>query len=136
MKKIFTMAVALVFLITFFVQGQDIATATIQWNADRILNSVTNQWVEDATAIVSYGSRRIEWTNGNGSIRTRFQVIERIGEWTDVSDEGHVQYEVTDGKYSGTITINKERGETKIIIAIASEPPATEELIITSRQVL
>jgi hypothetical protein len=116
--------------------AQNISTATIQWNADRVFNATTGQWSEQATALVTYGASRIEWKNSNGSIRSRFQVIELIGEWSNVNEDGFTQYEITDGTHSGTITIRKEGAETKVLISLGATEPTLEELTISSKQTL
>ncbi len=136
MRNIFIVSFTLALLAGISSQAQNIHTATIQWNADRIFNATSGQWSEQATALVTYGTSRIEWKNSNGSIRSRFQVIELVGEWGNTAEDGFVQYEITDGTNSGTVTIRKEAGETKVLISIGTAEPTLEELTITSKQTL
>jgi hypothetical protein len=138
MKNIYLGCIVLVLVISSNVKSvaQNIASTTIAWNAERVFNATTGQWMEQATSIVTYGNSRIEWKNSNGSIRSRFQVIELIGEWSNIGSEGHVQYEITDGANSGTITVRKEGGEIKVLISIGSSTPTLEELTIVSTQIL
>jgi len=136
MRNIFIASFTLALLAALSGQAQNIHTATIQWNADRIFNATSGQWSEQATALVTYGTGRIEWKNSNGSIRSRFQVIELVGEWDNIAEDGFVQYEITDGTNSGTVTIRKEAGETKVLISIGTAEPTLEELTVTSKQTL
>jgi hypothetical protein len=117
-------------------KAQSINTATIQWDAERIFNATTGQWTEQSTSLVTRGTGGIEWKNSNGSIRSRFQVVELVGEWNNVNEDGFAQYEVTDGTHSGTITIRKEGTETKILISLGAAEPTLEELTITSKHTL
>lgn len=115
--------------------SQDIATATIQWNSASTFNATTGSTTEEVTSLTTRETS-LQWKNADGSMRKSFQIIERIGDWNDVDSEGRVQYEVTDGQYSGTVSIRKSASETKILIVIASDEPSTRELIITGHQVL
>ena len=116
--------------------AQNIATANISWSADRIFNATNGQWIDQATSIVTFGNSRIEWKNTNGSVRSRFQVVELIGEWNNVNEDGLAQYEVTDGTYSGTVTIRKQGAEIKVLISLGTTEPTLEELTIISKQTL
>ncbi len=116
--------------------GQNVSVNNIQWNSERIFNATSGQWSDISTSITTYGSSRVEWKNSNGSIRNRFQVVELIGEWSNVNVDGFVQYEITDGAHSGTVTIRKEGSEVKILISIGTTDPTLEELTITSKQAL
>lgn len=115
--------------------SQDIATATIQWNSASTFNATAGSSTEEVTSLTTHQTS-LEWKNADGSMRKSFQIIERIGDWNNVGSEGQVQYEVTDGQYSGTVSIRKSASETKILIVIASDEPTTRELVITGYQVL
>jgi hypothetical protein len=136
MKKIFLTLFILFFLIASYSKAQSVRTATLRWNAERIFDATQGQWSEQATYIVTHGSNRIEWFNNDGSLRNIFQVSDLIGEWSNIGAEGYVQYEVSNGKYSGTITIRKEGMETKILISVDSESPTLLEITIVNTQVL
>jgi hypothetical protein len=131
------LVITLVFItiITSIVGAQNIKTSTIQWNSQSTLEAGSGQQMEEVTSFVTVGTTRMEWKEANGNNRKNFQVIEAIGDWTDVNQHGWIQYEVTDGTSSGTISIRKNETETKIFITMASEPPLSYVLTINNHQV-
>jgi hypothetical protein len=133
MKKI--LLLILLNATTMLAWSQDIATATIKWNSESTFDAGSgNRTVENTS--VTTRQNTVEWRNDDGSMRKSFQIIERIGEWNNISGDGQVQYEVTDGQYSGTISVRKNGSETKILMVIASGESGTTELIIAGYQTL
>lgn len=133
-KIIYTLA--LVFSATMLSTAQSITTSTIKWSSTQTFNVSLGDWTEEVTSLISNASTSLVWKNQDGTIRKSFQVIEVIGEWSNVNTDGRVQYEVTDGQFSGTISIRKQGTDTKILIAMASDTPETKELTIQSLQLL
>ncbi len=125
-----------IFSITTFSWSQNVTTSTVKWNATQTFNVSLGTWTEEVTSITSNGSSSLVWKNQDGSIRKTFQIIEMIGEWGNVNMDGGVQYEITDGQFSGSISIRRQGNDTKILIAMASETPDTKELTIQSLQLL
>jgi len=120
---------------TVSVQSQDILTTTISWNSTNTLDVTSNNSVSEATTFSNNQSINFNWKNSDGTIRKTYQIIEAIGKWSNVSNDGRMQYEVTDGRLSGTISIVKQGVNTKIKIAMEASPPETVELTITSIQI-
>lgn len=116
--------------------AQDVKTSAIKWNSQSTIEANDGKQTEEVTSFICYGTTRMEWKAPNGSNRKNFQIVEAIGEWTDVNQTGRIQYEVTDGTSSGTISIKKNQNETKIFIALASEPPMSYVLTVSGHQVL
>ena len=128
-----SITIALV-LSAFLLQAQNISSSNIRWNSGA--TKLENQTTAERTYVLTFGRERIEWKNDDGSLRASFQIVEMIGEWTDVASTGTIQCEVTDGRNSATLTITKKSSGTTISIAIASNPPKTYELFIETTQLL
>lgn len=125
----------LITVITTLMKAQNIKTSTIKWNSQSTLEANDGQQTEEVTFFTTVGTASMEWKDPNGNNRKNFQIIEAIGDWTDVNQQGWMQYEVTDGASSGTIAIRKNETETKIFITMASEQPLSYVLTINSHQV-
>src|SRR5689334_21357276 len=133
-----SVSLSLLFLVSIvsFSWAQDIITSTIKWNSTTTYNASYNNSTEEVTSLTSTASTNLIWKNEDGTIRKAFQIIEVIGEWSNVKTDGRIQYEVTDGQFSGTISIQKQDGNTKILIAMAYDTPDTKELMIQGLQLL
>lgn len=134
MRKILFTLVWL-FSASMLCNAQNIATSTIKWNAGKPLDLSPGQ-IETATSITSNGASSLVWKNEDSTIRKTFQITEMIGEWSNISNDGGMRYAVTDGQFSGTISIRKQGDEITILIAITSDTPETIELSIRSVQLL
>lgn len=117
---------------------QNILTSTTKWNSDQTLNVSTGALAADVTSLTISSSTSMVWKNQDGSIRKNFQIIESIGEWTNISNDGKIQYEVTDGQMSGTISIRRVGGTSKILILMVTQnqPPEGKELQIENTETL
>jgi hypothetical protein len=118
------------------VHAQDARSSTIQWKTQNTLEPGSGSQKEEVTTFITHSTSRIEWKDADGSVTKSFQVVDTIGEWSDINREGWLQYEVTDGSYSGSVSIRKNDSETKIFISMASEPPLAYVLTVNSFQVL
>lgn len=119
-----------------FTKAQSVTTTNIKWNSQSTLKADDGQQIEEVTEVITYGTASIVWRDVNGSQRKNFQIIEAIGEWPNITQPGWVQYEVTDGTFSGTISIRKSETETKIFIAVDSEVPQSYVLAIDGHVIL
>jgi hypothetical protein len=118
----------------YFSKAQNVTTATIAWTSNQTTDIKLGDSKDETTVLTTYGSDRIEWKNQNGSLRKSFRVLEIIGEWINVENDGSIQFKVTDMTNAGTITIRKEGGITKIIISLATDASQVTELTIQSSQ--
>lgn len=134
MKIAITMLLTLI--LSTVIKAQNVATAVIAWNSQSTLEANEGQQTEEATSFVTHGTTSMEWKEANGNTRKNFQIIQAIGEWIDASQPGWLQYEVTDGTASGTISIKKNATETKVFIVLVSEPPRSYVLSINGYRVL
>ena len=115
---------------------QNITTSSVKWNSTQTFNVSLGDWTEEITSITSNASTNLVWKNQDGTVRKTFQIIEMIGEWDNVNMDGGMQYEITDGQFSGSISIRRQGTDIKILIAMASETPNTKQLTIQSLQLL
>jgi hypothetical protein len=125
----------LLLLIGISTNAQDILSNKISWNSNNTVNLTTNSAVQELTTFISNKTVSFVWENETGTIRKNYRIIEAIGEWPDITEDGRIQYEVTDGHFSGTIYFSKQSNVTKIKIAMKSSPPETAELTISGFQV-
>ncbi len=135
MQKVIS-SLIFVFVGTILCTAQNITTSSVKWNSTQTFNVSLGQWTEEVTSITSNASTNLVWKNQDGSIRKTFKIIEMIGEWDNVNTDGGVQYEITDGQFSGSISIRRQGNDIKILIAMASDTPDTKELTIQSLQLL
>src|SRR5690349_8448698 len=82
-------------------RSQDISTSNIEWSSISTFNASEGEWVEEQTSLTTYSLQRVVWRNSNGSTRKTFQIVEVMGTWTNISNDGKIQYEVTEGNYNG-----------------------------------
>ena len=127
----------ILFLTCFCLIGkaQNVKTSTIQWSSFKTMDVNKGNSNDEATTLTNYGTTRFEWKNSDGSLRKTFQIIEVIGDWSNVASAGSLTFEVTDGTNSGTITIRKDDQSTRALMVIVTDPPQVTELTIQSSQV-
>lgn len=111
--------------------SQDILSQTISWASGSTRNVTTNSVVSESTTFISNIDGGFAWKNADGTFKNSYRIIEAIGEWPNVQIDGRIQYEVTDGKHSGTIAFMKANNQTRIKISMDSDPPEVVELTIT-----
>jgi len=117
-------------------KAQDITSTTMRWNSSRFFDGTAGVWHEEATYLVTQGTTKIQWFNANGSLRKSIQVAEVIGEWTDASTPGLLQYKGTEIQGSCSITIQKNAQETKVLLVFKAPSPQVYELLVIGNQVL
>lgn len=135
MKKAFSIIIVILVLASV-AQAQDATVATVRWNAIKYFDGTAGQWISEPTSLVSQGKKKVQWFNANGTMRKSFQVIEVIGEWSNMGTDGTLQYEVTDGQTSGTITFQRNAQEIKAFLVIGTGSPKVYELLIQNTEVL
>lgn len=135
MKKIIT-TFLLITILSSFIRAQGVSTSTIEWSSLSTSDPHSGHQTEENTKFITYEANHITWKDPNGSVRKNFQIIEAIGEWPNADQPGRIQYETTDGTFSGTISIQKNESGTKIFITMASDPPESYVLTVGSYEIL
>jgi hypothetical protein len=137
----------LILLLTFFFScgySQNVKTSNIKWTSISTFNINEGDVRSDTTVLTSYSSNRLEWADPEGNLMHSFQVVEVIGDWSNASANGSIQYEIKEGTGTGTITIRKTAEGTKVIFVMistssqgpVSDPPQTTELTIQNFKVI
>lgn len=131
-KVKYILTATLVCLMGINASGQDIASSKLKWASNKTVDLLTGTSIDELNTVLTDGGGSLVWKNYDGTIRKRFQVIERIGEWTNINEDGKVQYEVTDGRISATISISRVADNVRIAIFMDLNPKEAFELNIES----
>jgi hypothetical protein len=125
-------------LFTINIQAQNVASTTITWKVDGSLD--VNAGISNATVdqLVSYGSERIEWRDGTGSVKATFEIIEVNGQWTNVMNNGAILYEVRSNGRQGTIQFSRVNGipAIQIVLLKPDENPDVFRLSVSTLSTL
>lgn len=131
-KKLFMIIfVVLAFSTSAF--SQERSTSSITWSSTSTFHVEQGSSVEENTSLVCTGGDRIEWRNADGSIRKAFQVIETLGDWYSIGNEGLVQYEIVNDNTNGSITIQKNTQGTKALMVLVSTDTQSYELTLQAQ---
>jgi hypothetical protein len=135
MKKIVLVAFSLVVL-TLSVQAQDIKTSSIAWNSTNVFNPVTGELSQGQNTVVSNSATSVEWQKPDGTT-IQFNVVEVVGQWTNVNNNGQIIYEVSNADTNGNITFTKTSAVTRIRLLLikGEDEPVVSELSIDNYQV-
>jgi hypothetical protein len=110
--------------------AQERSSSSIIWNSTRTFNVEQGSIQDENTSLACIGDTHIEWKNSDGSLRRRFDVVETIGSWYSVGDQGSVQYEISDDTSRGSIVITKNAAGLKALITIIASGTQTYELTL------
>ena len=114
--------------------AQNIASTTLTWKVDACLNVNTGVSTEATDQILSYGNERIEWRDETGNVKATFEIIEVNGQWTNVTDNGIMLYEVLSEGRQGTVQFSRADGKysIRIILLKPSENPDVHRLSVST----
>lgn len=116
MKTLMKNLLSLVFCISTFVAvGQDVSNAKLRWVANQSESLKTNEQFSYDCAFVS-SAGQIRWEQKNNTRVTIFSIVSTTGNWTDVSQNGRIEYVVRDGSSKGVIIF--ERNGTGLFITL------------------
>lgn len=113
--------------------SQERSTSSITWTSTNTFSVEEGNSVSENTTLMCIGGDHIEWRNADGTIRKSFQVIETIGDWYSIGDEGRIQYEIVDGNTNGSISIQKNMQGTKALLVLVSNDTQSYELTLQAQ---
>jgi hypothetical protein len=116
--------------------AQNVRTSTIKWGSDRTFNVTTGQWTDEATSLITNSSSTFQWKKYDGTVIKSLQIVETVGDWTNTSEDGKIQFEIKDGQINGTISIQRKNQQVKVLMVFATESPTVLELAIENVQQL
>jgi hypothetical protein len=105
------------FLIALGAQAQNVKTTKLQWNVSSIFNAALGQTLEDQQQFISE-SDTLKWKNSAGELLHAYNVLETLGNWTNVNQMGSILYKIAEGERRGTIEISNQIDTYRIRIAI------------------
>src|SRR5690242_13191163 len=90
---------------------QNILTDNISWTVDNLLDSASNATMAFSSEFKVYPSQqKIDWLQNNGDHTSTFTITSVSSEWTDISQNGIVEYETTYQGKSGVFRIERGSG--------------------------
>jgi hypothetical protein len=118
-------------LTSFIIQAQDIKTSSISWNGSSVFNPVTGETMEGQTTVISNSESTVTWQKSDGTT-LQFNVVEAIGQWTNITSNGQMIYEISSADTRGNITFVKTSSGTSIrlILIKGDEDPLINEVTI------
>jgi hypothetical protein len=125
--------IAVILILPTVALSQERNSSSITWTSVNTFFVEQGSATEERTSLTCIGGERIEWRNSDGSIRKAFQVIETIGDWISIGNEGSIQYEIVDGNTNGSITIQKNAQGTKALIILVSNETQSYELTLQNQ---
>src|SRR5689334_9711135 len=90
---------------------QDILTDNINWTVDNLLDSASNATMPFASQFKVYpAQQKIEWLQDGGGYVSNFTITSVSSQWTDINQNGEVEYETTYQGKSGVVRIERGSG--------------------------
>jgi hypothetical protein len=116
--------------------SQNIQTATIEWNCTSTFTARPGITSDEITKVVS-SSDQIVWYDNEGVIKKTFSVTDTNGSWTNVSNNGTINFTVASGDDAGMIQFLRTDGVARIRIhVITDDDSQIYELSVANFQTL
>jgi hypothetical protein len=124
-KKIFLSV--LFVLAGVMLRAQNITTENLVWHVSYIDDVNTGERTQSENEkLVTFGSDRIEWRNANGSIKHSYTINNVGGSWSNVSNNGSIVYQFTDGDQLGTVTFERIKNEIMVRVLLGKDDALPE----------
>jgi hypothetical protein len=105
----------LVLQMLFPAKGQDILQVNLRWNSGSTINLKANESSNYSCTFIS-SSSEIQWLQKNGTRVKHFAITSVSGTWSDITTNGSVVFQVTEGSIPGVITIAKNGEGTSVTL--------------------
>ncbi len=102
--------------------GQDILQTNLRWNSASTINLKTNESSSYSCSFIS-SSSEIQWLQKNGTRVKHFAVTSTSGSWLNISTNGTISFQVTEGSIAGVITIAKDGEGTSVTLDFTAQHP-------------
>jgi hypothetical protein len=124
-KKIF---LSVLFVLTgVALRAQNITTESLVWHVSYIDDVNTGERTQSENEkLVTFGSDRIEWRNGDGSIKHSYTINNVGGSWSSVSNNGSIVYQFTNGDQLGTVTFERIKNEIMVRVLLGKDDALPE----------
>jgi hypothetical protein len=99
--------------------AQDVRKSTITWISSKNVNNADNATSIFACSFVSHADQKIDWNQRNGAYVTSYAVTSVRGSWSDISADGQIVYQVTNGELAGTVTLSRLNGTSTIRMSLS-----------------
>jgi hypothetical protein len=107
--------------------AQNITTENLMWHVSYIDDVNTGERVlSENEKLVTFGSDRIEWRNGDGSIKHSYTINNVGGSWSNVSNNGSIVYQFTNGDQLGTVTFERIKNEITVRVLLGKDDALPE----------
>ena len=124
-KKIF---LSVLFVLTgVALRAQNITTENLLWHVSYIDDvNIGERTQSENEKLVTFGSDRIEWRNADGSIKHSYTINNVGGSWSNVSNNGSIVYQFTDGDQLGTVTFERIKNEIMVRVLLGKDDALPE----------
>lgn len=107
--------------------AQNITTDNLSWYISSVYDVNHGEHVlSDNEKLITYGSDRIEWHNADGSVKYTYAVNNVGGNWSNVSSNGSIVYQFTNGDQLGTVTFERTKNEIMIRLLVTKDDALPE----------
>lgn len=120
MKIILYIAVLFGAFISTTASSQNILTSNIEWSSVSTFDAQDGMLTVETTKIIST-PEQITWYAPDGSIRYSLNITGSDGSWTNVSQNGTIEFNVEGSDKVGVVQFQKVNGIRKVIIHFVLE---------------
>lgn len=108
-------------------RAQNITTDNLSWYISSVYDVNLGEHVpSDNEKLITYGSDRIEWHNADGTIKHTYKVTNVGGNWSNVSNNGSIVYQFTNGDQLGTVTFERAKNEIMVRVLVTKDDTLPE----------
>ncbi len=90
--------------------SQNIVTDTLVWNSTSAVNQQDTSTLNYTCSFATTALTNVDWIQAGGKHVSHFSVNSTDGQWTDVSKDGQLTYDVSNGAVTGVITFSRSGG--------------------------
>jgi hypothetical protein len=101
--------------------SQNIQTSSVEWNCSLTSVSEPSSVVPENTKVVTSADQVI-WYNADGTVRNTLSIVDAVGSWTDVFDDGSITFSINSNGNSGTIHFSRIHDIIQISIQVVEGP--------------
>lgn len=91
-------------------QSPRIQSDSIAWHINGMNDLVSDVSVTYQCTFVTHGTESVNWIQDNGNFIMYFSVTSTVGEWSDLSEDGSITYNLSGDGLTGQLEISRSTG--------------------------